>query len=108
MTSSPPPLTLYAALVRAFHAATLPDEPYRRLTEEDTQKAADIALRIAEAYIAEARADERQRCAAVLRDQVAVLRTRGEWAAAKTASDLANLIDPQGPLMGAPAAGGIT
>ena len=61
---------------------------------------ADIEARI--------RADERRGCAAALRDQAAVMRQRGELIASSTASYLSGLIDPLGPVMGAPAAGGFT
>ena len=57
---------------------------------------------------AEIRGDERKKCAAVLRDRAATMRRRGETTAAITASWLANEIDPLGPVMGAPAAGGTT
>jgi hypothetical protein len=100
-----PPLTLHAALLRAFHVATVTDEPYRRLTE-DSQKAADIAARIAEAFIEEARTLERARCAALLRGLAAGARRNGETVAATAMARLASEIDPLGPVMGAPAAGG--
>ena len=54
------------------------------------------------------RADERAKCAGVLRDQAAVMSRRGELIASTTASYLSGLIDPLGPVMGAPAAGGTT
>jgi hypothetical protein len=102
-----PPLTLHAALLRALHVATVTGEPYRRLTE-DSQKAADIAARIAETFIEEARAGERARCAALLRGLAAGARRNGEAVAATAMARLANEIDPLGSVMGAPAAGGIT
>ena len=54
------------------------------------------------------RADERRRSAMFLRGWAASARQRGELIAANTAQWLANEIDPLGPVMGAPAAGGTT
>ena len=49
----PEPLTLHAALLRAFTTASVPGEPHQCLTE-NPQKAADIAARVTEAYVAAA------------------------------------------------------
>ena len=59
------PLTLRAALVRKFAitAATL-----SRPVTEYPELAADLATGIAEVFIGQARAEERQRCAALLRE----------------------------------------
>ena len=177
----PEPLTLHAALLRAFTTASAPGEPHQCLTE-NPQKAADIAARVTEAYVAaaevRARGDERRRCISLLRTEAAVQRViaaglsgpraeqaaaeaasyeaaigvltsrmhglaagpgengagseaairaderkrcvvflrgwsasarqRGELVASTTASWLANELDPLGPVMGAPAAGGTT
>jgi prevent-host-death family protein len=56
----------------------------------------------------EARTTERKRIAAFLRDEAAGMRRRGELLSAYTAEWMAGEIDPLGPVMGAPAAGGTT
>ena len=60
-----------------------------------------------ESFTAEART-ERARCAALLRGLAAGARRNGELVAATAMARLANEIDPLGPVMGAPAAGGTT
>ena len=54
------------------------------------------------------RADERRKCAILLRDQAALMSRRGELIASTTASYLSGYIDPLGPVMGTPATGGIS
>ena len=54
------------------------------------------------------RADERKRIVMFLRGWAASARQRGELVASTTAAWLANELDPLGPVMGAPAAGGTT
>ena len=54
------------------------------------------------------RTDERKRCVMFLRGWSASARQRGEIVASATAAWLANELDPLGPVMGAPAAGGTT
>jgi hypothetical protein len=74
------PLTLYAALLRAFTTASVPGEPHQCLTE-DPQKAANIAARVTEAFIKEAGvracASERRRCISLLRAEVTIQRVIG-------------------------------
>jgi len=74
-----PPLTLHAALVRKF--AITSATPARPVTEYP-ELAAEVAAGIAEAFIDQARADERKRCAAELR----------EYAAGKVAGSGADLL----------------
>lgn len=105
--TAPQPLTLHAALLRAFHTASVTGEPHQRLVE-DSQKAADIAARVVGPFIDEARTAARKECVMFLRGWSASARQRGELIAANTAAWLANEIDPLGPVMGAPASGGTT
>ena len=105
---NPPPLTLYDALERALFTARVPGSLGTAALVADAETAADIAARVAEPFIAEARAEERARCAALLRGLAAGARRNGEVVAAVAMARLANEFDPLGPVMGAPAAGGTT
>ena len=85
VTTSAP---LRKALVRKFAitAATL-----SRPVTEYPELAADLAAGIAEAFIEQARTDERRRCAAVLRERAA---DQGDLLCAAAVAEAADLIDP--------------
>ena len=84
-----PPLTLHAALVRKF--AITSATPARPVTEYP-ELAADVAAGIAEAFIDQARADERKRCAALLREWAGDL---GDLLCAGAVAEAADLLDPR-------------
>ena len=89
-------LTLRAALVRKF--AITSATPARPVTEYP-ELAAEVAAGIAEAFIDQARADERKECAALLREWSADLVTAADCGAAlrraQGVADAADLLDPQ-------------
>ena len=68
-----PALTLRAALLRKF--AITAATPSRPVTEFP-DLAADLAAEIAAVFVARARAEEREECASVLRETVAITETR--------------------------------
>ena len=82
-------LTLRAALVRKF--AITSATPARPVTEYP-ELTADVAAGIAEAFIDQARADERKRCAALLREWSADL---SDLLCAGAVAEAADLLDPQ-------------
>ena len=84
-----PPLTLHAALVRKF--AITSATPARPVTEYP-ELAAEVAAGIAEAFIDQARAAERKRCAALLREWSADL---SDLLCAGAVAEAADLLDPQ-------------
>jgi hypothetical protein len=90
------PLTLRAALVRKF--AITPATPARVVTEYP-ELAAELAARIAEAFIEQAREAERRRCAALLRERAADLVTEADSGAgllhASHIAEAADLLDPK-------------
>jgi hypothetical protein len=87
--------TLHAALLRKF--AITAATPSRGVTEFP-DLAADLAAGIAEAFIEQARAEERERCAALLRERAADLVTAAGSAAdllrAAHVTEAADLLDP--------------
>jgi len=68
--TAPQPLTLHAALKRAFLTARVPGSLATALVA-DPEEAAAIAERVAKAFIGQARAGERKRCIAFLRSEAA-------------------------------------
>ena len=103
---NPPPIPLRDALKHALFTAKVPGSLATALVA-DAEIAATIAAGVAEPFIAEARAEERARCAALLRGLAAGARRNGEVVSATAMARLANELDPLGPVMGASAAGGI-
>ncbi len=86
-------LSLHVALRQAFLTATIPGQP-ARLVADSPEAAADVAWQVMGPAVERARLEERTLCARRLRD-----------AGMREAADL---IDPLGPVQGAPAAGGTT